>query len=72
MKIPVEWMLAAIVSLGGVIATLSGVLSKFVKSRLEAQDKLIAAQGRIISKLQNDIDRLSKGCGHASCLWKNR
>jgi hypothetical protein len=26
----------------------------------------------VVAKLQDDVDRLSKGCGIGQCLWKNR
>ena len=72
MQIDIGWVLGAIGALGTTIATLAGVMWGFVKSRLLAQDKLIEAQTAMIAKLQDDIDRLGKGCGHAECLWKHR
>jgi hypothetical protein len=63
--VPVGWLLAIIGTLGGVIATLATIIWTTLKERLAVQDK-------IIDKLQDDIDRLSKGCGHNSCIWKNR
>ncbi len=63
--VPVGWLLAIIGTLGGVIATLATIIWTTLKERLAVQDK-------IIEKLQDDIDRLSKGCGHNSCIWKNR
>lgn len=63
--VPVSWLLAIIGTLGGVIATLATIIWTTLKERLAVQDK-------IIEKLQDDIDRLSKGCGHNSCIWKNR
>lgn len=63
--VPVGWLIAIIGTLGGVIATLSGVIWSTLKERLTVQDG-------IISKLQLDVDRLSKGCGIESCIWKNR
>ena len=65
MTIPVEWLLTVLIGLGGVIATLAGIIFKVLSSRIDIQDK-------IISKLQDDVDRLSKGCGIAACLWKSR
>jgi hypothetical protein len=26
----------------------------------------------VVAKLQDDVDRMSKGCGITQCLWKNR
>jgi len=65
MTIPVEWLLSTLIGLGGVIATLAGIIYRTLSARIAAQDT-------IIGKLQDDIDRLSKGCGIASCIWKNR
>ncbi|YCM47034.1 hypothetical protein V2O64_24640 (plasmid) [Verrucomicrobiaceae bacterium 227] len=58
MEIPAEWIL-------GVIGTLAGIIYHSLSSRIKDQSK-------IIDKLQGDIDRLSKGCGVAHCLWKER
>jgi hypothetical protein len=63
MTIPVEWILGVLIGLGSVIATLAGLLWRTMNNRLEAQD-------RIISNLQNEIARLSKGCGIESCVWR--
>jgi hypothetical protein len=63
MTIPVEWILGVLIGLGSVIATLAGLLWRTMNNRLEAQD-------RIISNLQNEIARLSKGCGMESCIWR--
>ena len=65
MEISPEWILGAIVALGGVIASLAGIIFKLMTSRLTAQDK-------IIENLQDDVDRLSKGCMIPECLWKER
>jgi hypothetical protein len=61
--VPVAWLIAIIATLGGVIATLAGVIWTTLKERLSVQD-------RIIEKLQDDVDRLAKGCGHTDCVWK--
>lgn len=71
-ELPIAWLLSAIGILAGTIATLAGVLWGFTKSRLEAQDKIIEAQTQTIAKLQADVDRVSKGCGHKECLWRGR
>ena len=63
--VPVAWLIAIIATLGGVIATLAGVIWTTLKERLAVQD-------RIIEKLQDDVNRLSKGCGHTDCVWKTR
>jgi hypothetical protein len=63
MTIPVEWILGVLIGLGSVIATLAGLLWRTMNNRLEAQD-------RIISNLQTEVARLSKGCGMDSCIWR--
>lgn len=63
--LPVGWLLGIIGVLAAVISTLAGLLWATMKERLAVQDG-------IISKLQDDIDRLSKGCGMDSCIWRNR
>lgn len=63
MIIPVEWVLSTLIGLGGVIATLAGMLWRTMNNRLEAQD-------RIISHLQTEVARLSKGCGMETCIWR--
>lgn len=65
MEISPEWILGTLVGLGGVIATLAGIIYNTTNQRLAMQDK-------IIERLQDDVDRLSKGCGVNACLWKNR
>lgn len=63
--IPIGWLLGVIGGLAGVIATLAGIIWHSLNSRLAAQDK-------IIEHLRSDIERLSKGCGHRECLWRER
>jgi hypothetical protein len=72
MNIPVEWVLGVLIGLGGVIATLAKVIWNVMQSRLTAQDAIINSQTITIGKLQEDVDRLSKGCGHEVCHWKKR
>jgi hypothetical protein len=72
MTIPVEWILGVLIGLGGIIATLAKLIWSIVQSRLAAQDSMIASQTSTITKLQDDIERLSKGCGIGTCIWKNR
>jgi hypothetical protein len=61
--VPVSWVLGVFGLLGGVIATLAGIIYRSLTDRLSVQDK-------IIDKLQDDVDRLSKGCGHDACHWR--
>ena len=62
--VPVAWLIAIIGALGGVIATLAGVLWSTMKERLAVQDG-------IIKNLQDDVERMSKGCGMKECMWRN-
>jgi hypothetical protein len=62
--VPVAWLITIIGALGGVIATLAGVLWSTMKERLSVQDD-------IIKKLQDDVDRMSKGCGIKECMWRS-
>lgn len=64
-EIPVEWILTALLGLGGVISTLATIMWKSMNERLKTQDE-------IIKRLQDDIDRISKGCGVKGCLWSGR
>ncbi len=63
--IPVGWLLTALLGLAGVISTLATVIWSTMKERLRIQDE-------IIKRLQDDIDRISKGCGADNCLWNDR
>jgi hypothetical protein len=72
MNIPTEWILGAIVAMAGAMATVISTGWQFIKSRLEAQDRLLDSHRITISKLQDEVDRLSKGCGLGACLWKSR
>jgi hypothetical protein len=71
-ELPVAWILATIGTLATTIATLAAIMWAFMKSRLAAQDKIIDGQSATIAKLQDDVERLSKGCGHPECLWRGR
>lgn len=63
--IPIGWILTCIGGLATVIATLAGIIYSSLNARLAAQDK-------VIEKLQADIERMSRGCGLGGCLWKDR
>ena len=69
-ELPIAWILATIGTLSGAVATLAGIMWGFMKSRLAAQDKIIATQTIVIEKLQEDVARMSKGCGINACLWR--
>lgn len=64
-EIPIGWLLSAIISLSGVIATLAGIIWRSMQARLDAQDK-------IIEHFREDVTRLSKGCGVDTCHWRLR
>lgn len=65
MTLPPEWILAGIGSLAAVISTLAAIIYRALSNE-------IASLRQIVGKLQDDVDRLSKGCGLGVCLWKNR
>lgn len=62
MEISAEWILASFLSLAAIIGTMARVIYNSLSDRIKAQDK-------IIGNLQDDVDRLSKGCGYTGCLW---
>jgi hypothetical protein len=64
-ELPISWILTALLSLSGVIATLAGIIWRSMQARLDAQDK-------IIEHFREDVTRLSKGCGFESCHWRVR
>jgi hypothetical protein len=63
-ELPIGWLLSSILGLGGVIATLAGIIYRILTDRLDAQDKLI-------DHLKIDVERMRKGCGVSTCLWKD-
>lgn len=71
-ELPLAWLLSTIGVLATAIATLAGIMWGFMKSRLEAQDKIIQSQTDTITKLQEDVERMGKGCGADGCHWKIR
>lgn len=64
-QIPIGWILGTVGILGGVISTLAITIWNTMRSRLEAQDK-------IIDHLRASIDRMSNGCGANGCVWHVR
>jgi len=72
MEIPITWILTAFVTLAGTISGMALTIWLFMKERLAKQDVLIEKQNITIHKLQEDIDRLSGGCGVEVCVWKKR
>jgi hypothetical protein len=71
-ELPIAWILATIGTLSGAVATLAALMWNFMKSRLEAQDRVINAQSATIEKLQGEVERMAAGCGVAECHWKRR
>ena len=71
-ELPITWMLGTVGLLSSTIATLAAIMWRFLVSRLEAQDKMIAAQVATIEKLQDEVERMGSGCGMAGCYWKLR
>ena len=70
MEIPITWILTAFVTLTGTISGMALTIWLFMKERLAKQDILIEKQNITIHKLQEDVERLSGGCGIESCVWK--
>lgn len=70
--LPIGWIIGAIGTLCGAIAGLAGVMWSFVTKRLEEQDVLIRRQAETIARLQDDIERMSTGCGADPCHWRQR
>jgi len=65
MTVPTEWILTVLVALATVISTLAAIIYRSLSNE-------IASLRGIVTKLQDDVDRLSKGCGLGTCLYKNR
>jgi hypothetical protein len=65
MTIPTEWILMVLIALATAISTLAAIIYRSLATE-------IANLRSIVSKLQDDVDRLSKGCGLGQCLYKNR
>ena len=65
MTIPTEWILMVLITLATVISTLAAIIYRQLATE-------IATLRSIVIKLQEDVDRLSKGCGLGTCLYKNR
>jgi hypothetical protein len=65
MTVPTEWILTVMIALATVISTLAAIIYRSLSNE-------IATLRGIVTKLQDDVDRLSKGCGLGTCLYKNR
>ena len=68
-EIPIEWILSGIGILCATIGTLATTFYQFMRSRLEAQDKILAMQESQIDTLKAEVNRLSQGCGMETCRW---
>jgi hypothetical protein len=65
MTVPTEWILTVMIALATVISTLAAIIYRSLAAE-------IATLRGIVAKLQEDVDRLSKGCGLGTCLYKIR
>ena len=65
MTVPTEWILTVLIALATVISTLAAIIYRQLATE-------IATLRSIVVKLQEDVDRLSKGCGLGTCLYKHR
>lgn len=65
MNIPTEWILSSIGGLAAVISSLAILIYRSLSAE-------ITNLRIVVAKLQDDVDRMSKGCGITQCLWKNR
>lgn len=65
MTIPTEWILMVLLALATVISTLAAIIYRSLAAE-------IATLRGIVNKLQDDVERLSKGCGLGTCLYKHR
>ena len=65
MTIPTEWILMVLIALATVISTLAAIIYRQLSTE-------IATLRGIVAKLQEDVDRLSKGCGLGTCLYNHR
>ena len=72
MEVPIGWFLATIGALAGCICTLAGVIFNSLSSRITSQSKVIADQAVQMEGMRKDIERLTGGCGIATCLWAIR
>lgn len=72
MQVPIEWILSGVLALFAVIGAMARVMWASLNSRIVEQGKVIDAQEITITKLQEDVGRLSKGCGLDSCIWGRR
>ena len=69
-EIPISWILSGIGVLCATVGTLATTFYQFMKSRLEAQDKILAMQESQIDTLKAEVHRLSQGCGMETCRWQ--
>jgi hypothetical protein len=65
MTVPTEWILTVLIALATVISTLAAIIYRSLSNE-------IATLRTIVTKLLYDVDRLSKGCGLGTCLYKHR
>lgn len=68
-EIPMSLILSGIGVLCATVGTLATTFYQFMKSRLEAQDRILAMQETQIDSLKAEVLRLSQGCGMETCRW---
>ena len=69
-EIPIGWILTGIGLLCATICTLATTFYQFMRSRLEAQDKILSMQESQIDSLRSEVLKLSQGCGMDTCRWQ--
>ncbi|MCW1885511.1 hypothetical protein OKA04_12295 [Luteolibacter flavescens] len=72
MEVPLGWFLGTIAALCGCICTLASVIFSSLNSRITSQSRVITDQAVQMEAMRKDIERLSGGCGVATCLWVHR
>lgn len=64
-QLSVGWVIGVLGTMAVTISTLAGIIYNSLNKRIATQDK-------IIENLQDDVKRLSKGCGLAQCHFLKR
>jgi hypothetical protein len=70
-ELPVGWLLASMGALCSTVAGLAATIYRTLKSRLDAQDKVLVLQDSHIDALKAEVLRLSQGCGAEACRWRS-
>ncbi len=64
-KLSAAWVIGTFGTMAVTITTLAGIIYNSLLKRIESQQ-------RIIENLQEDVKRLSKGCGMSDCHFLKR